>query len=225
MAPLPPDLATPEAILPYHERRQRGARHMDLDPQVVEIGVRLGEATVRNAASGVADRIRRTKAKRNDRETINELEEIVNSLLADKNELVQIATAYEQELVAQKISQSDVEYITTHLIPKLKEFLEKTTVRQDGHSGQVQQMIDLLSPVLSIETVTVLQLIGFNFKTAIGEPLTALVSQMIGSMAQTDARTSLEVQRLTAEREIAYVELAKDKDSYDRLMQIFGRES
>lgn len=197
---------------------------MDIDPQVAELGVRLGEVAVRNAASGISDRIRKARAKKQNQETINELEEIVNDLLADKSEIVQIARAYEQELVAQKISESDVEYITSRLIPKLKEFMERTAASQGESTQQAQEMIDLLSPLLSIETITVLQLIGFNFKRAIGEPLTTVVSQMIISKAQTDPKASLELQRLIAEREIAYVELAKDREAYDRLMRVLGRE-
>jgi hypothetical protein len=193
---------------------------MDLDPQMAELGVRLGEASVRNAASVVVDRIGKTKAKKKDQETINELEEIVNSLLADKSELIQIARAYEQELIAQTISKSDIEYITTRLIPILKEFLEQSATVQGQSVQQVQEMIDLLSPILSIETVTILQLIGFNFKRAIGEPLTMLVSRLITSRVQTDH----EMQRLAAEREIAYVEVARDEDAYNRLMRMLGRE-
>ncbi len=193
---------------------------MDLDPQMAELGVRLGEASVRNAASVVVDRIGKTKAKKKDQETINELEEIVNSLLADKSELIQIARAYEQELVAQTISKSDIEYITTRLIPILKDFLEQSATAQGQSVQQVQEMVDLLSPILSIETVTILQLIGFNFKRAIGEPLTMLVSRLITSRVQTDH----EMQRLAAEREIAYVEVARDEDAYNRLMRMVGRE-
>ncbi len=60
---------------------------MDLDPQVTQLGLQLGDAAVRNGASVVSDRIRGSKAKKKDQETINELEEIINDLLADKNEL------------------------------------------------------------------------------------------------------------------------------------------
>jgi len=193
---------------------------MDIDPQVTALGIRLGEATVRNAASVVVDRIGRAKAKKKDQETINELEEIVNSLLADKSELIQIARAYEQELVAQTISEDDVEYITSHLIPILKKLLERSPAFQGQSVQQVQEMIDLLSPILSVETITILQVIGFNFKKAIGEPLTTLVTRLIMSKVETDH----ELQRLAVEREIAYVDVAKDEDAYNRLMRMVGRD-
>lgn len=69
---------------------------MALDPQVTEPGVRLADVGVRNTVAAVSGRIMAAKAKRQDAETINVLTEIVNDLLADKNDLVQIARGYEQ---------------------------------------------------------------------------------------------------------------------------------
>ncbi|HYT45080.1 MAG TPA: hypothetical protein VEP90_22325, partial [Methylomirabilota bacterium] len=100
---------------------------MHVDPQVAQqvaaLTIRLGEAGIRNTAGVVYNKIQTVKAKKNDKETINELEEIINSLIADKNELVQIAQAYEQEFVAQQISQEDIEYITKSFIPVLKKLI------------------------------------------------------------------------------------------------------
>ncbi len=94
---------------------------MNVDPQaaqqIADLGIRLGEAIVRNTAGVVYNKIQAVKAKKNDQETIHELEEIINNLIFDKDELIRIAQAYKQELVAQQISQDDIEYITTRFIP------------------------------------------------------------------------------------------------------------
>ncbi len=84
-----------------------------MDPELQALGIQLADATVRNTAGAVADRINAARAKKKDIETIAELEEIVNNLISDKAELVRIAQAYEQELVAQRISPADVQYITS----------------------------------------------------------------------------------------------------------------
>lgn len=105
-------------------------------------------------------KISAAKAKKNDKKTIQELEEIVNSLVTDKNELVRIAQSYEQEFVAQQISKKDIEYITTKFIPVLKDLIKQTS----GDDASLQKTIDDLTPLLSVETLTVLQLIGFNTK-------------------------------------------------------------
>jgi hypothetical protein len=67
------------------------AMHIDptgMNPEVADLGIRLGEAALRNSAGAVLDKIRTIKARRNDKETINELDEIINGLLDDKSELV-----------------------------------------------------------------------------------------------------------------------------------------
>ena len=47
------------------------------------------------------------------------------------------------------------------------------------NKDEINQIIDVLKPLLSIETFTILQLLGFNFREAIGIPLTKLVNKSI----------------------------------------------
>lgn len=193
-----------------------------MDPQLQALGVQLGEAAVRNTAGAIADRITAAKTRRKNEETIAELEEIVGGLLADKSALVRIAQAFEQELVAQRIAPSDIEYISNNLVPIAKQLVESGAADKGEDPAAMEEMIDLLQPILSVETVTVLQLIGFNFRKAIGEPLTALVARLISSRAETDPNLLLEIERLRLEREIAVFEIAKDADAYARLAALSG---
>lgn len=195
---------------------------MDLDPQVVELGVRLAESAARNTATSIATRVTTARTAKHDREALVALEEIITDLSQDRNELLQIAQAYKEQLVAQMISDEDVEYITSQLVPKLKEFVAMTSAAQADGDAAAQAMIDVLTPLLSVETLTILQLLGFNFKRAIGEPLTNLVAAAINAKANADAATTLEVQRLGIERELAYVSLAKDEAAYARLRSLYG---
>ncbi len=195
-----------------------------MDPQLQTLAAQLADTAIRNTAGSIADRIAAAKARKKDQETIAELEEIVYGLLSDKSELVQIAQAYEQELVAQRISDSDIEYISTNFVPLLQRLMESASVN-DGQDGAVaQEVIDLMQPLLSVETVTVLQLIGFNFRKAIGEPLTELVSKLILSKAQTDPAQVLEIQRLNIARDAALFEIAQDPEAHQRLLGILNTQ-
>lgn len=187
-----------------------------MDPQLQMLGIQLAETGVRNTAGTVADRIAAARARKRDQETIAELEEIVNELIADKSELMRIAQAYEQELVAQRISADDVEYITSNIVPVLTELME-STAGDAGQEGSIQEMMDLVRPILSVETTTVLQLIGFNFRRALGEPLTELVSRLILSATPVEPTRNSEIQKLALQRELAYIEAAKDPDVFGRL--------
>ncbi len=198
---------------------------MHVDPQVAQqvaaLTTRLGEAVIRNTAGVVYDKIQTVKAKKNDKETINELEEIINSLIADKNELVQIAQAYEQEFVAQQISQEDIEYITKSFIPVLKKLIEQTSSDENADGvTNIGNAIDVLTPLLSVEMLTVLQLVGFNFKKAIGEPLTLLLQKFITSKAPADPQSELERTELALKYNTEALKVAQDKEASDRLEQL-----
>lgn len=189
---------------------------MALDPQVTALGVQLADVAVRNTVAAVSGRIKTAKAKKQDAETINALTEIVNDLLADRNDLVQIARGYEQVLDAQRISEEDITYITQSIVPIIKKLAAV------GGDGEIDQMIDLLIPILSVETITVLQLLGFNFKKAIGEPLTDLVSQLIGSKAPASPDTAAQAHRLGLELQIAATSLAQDEAAYERFRRLWS---
>lgn len=74
-------------------------------------------------------------------------------------------------------------------------------------------MVDVLSPLISKETLTILQLLGFNFRKAIGEPLTVLLQKLILSKQPLDSeriQTQLNIQLET-------LKIAKDPAAIRRL--------
>lgn len=193
-----------------------------MDPQLQTLTIQLTETAVRNTAGSIADRITAAKARKKDQDTIAELEEIVSNLQSDKSELVRIAQAYEEELVAQRISAEDIEYISSNFVPLFRHLIEAGAANSGQEVAAAREMIDLIQPLLSVETVTVLQLIGFNFRKAIGEPLTELVSRLILSRVQSDSALALEIQRLNLVRETAYLDIAQNPEAYARLVNVSG---
>lgn len=193
---------------------------MNIDPQLVNLGIQLSEAGARNTASFILDKIRAAKTKKGEKETINELEEIINDLIADKNELVQIAQAYKQELVAQQISEKDIKYITTNVIPVLKQLSQQTASSTSSGTASMEQAIDTLAPLLSVEALTVLQLIGFNYKQAIGEPLTLLLQKLIISKAPVNPQGDIEYAKLALQHDVERLKVAQDQDASERLEQL-----
>lgn len=160
---------------------------MYIEQQLTDLAVKLSEALAKNTASAIFTKIKSIKAKKDDKETINELEEIIQELISDKNELLQISQAYQQELMAQKITDTEIDYITKQLIPKMQELAGAT-------GSNVDEMVRILSPLISKETLTILQLLGFNFRKAIGEPLTILLEKLILSKLPMDPAVQAEIQ-------------------------------
>lgn len=187
---------------------------------LAELGARLSESAVRNTAGAISDKISSIKTKRDDKQAIRELENIVNSLLDDKNELVRIAQAYEQELVSQKISDEDITYITNTLVPLIERLIN--SIEDEDERTKNQVYIDTIKSIVSKEMITVLQLVGFNFKQAIGEPLTTLIRSMIESKTPTN---DMEQRKLSTINSNLSIEISRDKEAYGRLMKLIGRSN
>ncbi len=94
----------------------------NLENQAIILGAKLADIAIRNTTDTIMNKISASKAGgKNDKETIIVLEEIINKLLEDKNELIQVSRAYEEEFIMRKISEDDLEYITQNLFPVLND--------------------------------------------------------------------------------------------------------
>lgn len=147
-----------------------------MDPEFTAVAASLTELAARNTAAAVRTRIKAAKAAKQNEATINELVEIINQLLEDRGELLTVAKALEESLVAQQVSPEEIAYITDTLIPAAERLMSAS-----GQSDN--EAIAALKALVSVETLTVLQLVGFNFKAAIGAPLTTVVESLILNLA------------------------------------------
>jgi hypothetical protein len=181
-------------------------------PEVTDLFARLGELAVRNTASAISTRIQSIRARKASESTINELVELIDELVDERSQILGIARALEEQLLAQRISDTEITYITTSVIPTLDTLLDLAP--DDGTDSA--EVLDAVKTLLSVETLTILQLIGFNFKDAIGVPLTRLVERLIlAKFPPPD--TSQELALLNARREVAYLELLNNPEAAARL--------
>lgn len=187
---------------------------MELTPEIIALGTELATIAGRKSVQTIIDKIKTVKQKGDKDEIINNLEEIINELIADKNRLIQISQAYEEVLITQKISQDEIDYITDSIIPLLEEFLNQSN---QGDTEKIQSGIDMIKPILSKEFFNMMQILGFNFKQAVGEPLTELLASLIRSNIKTADR-NMEMQILAQQREIEYFKICQDEEAYKRLM-------
>jgi hypothetical protein len=174
---------------------------------MAQLSASLIEAAANNTASIITDKIKKAKTSRDDKKTINELESIINDLLADKQEIQRIAQAYEQELVTHKITEDDIKYIIDNLIPIFEKF-----VPDDN-----KEIVSQLKSILSVETLTIMQLIGFNYKQAIGEPLTYLVRNLIENNVPKD--NDLNIKYLDS-----LAKIAQDKEATNRFYRLTNQD-
>ena len=191
---------------------RHGGNEMELTPEIAALGTELATIAGKKSVETIFDKINAVKKKENKDEIIRNLEEIVNELISDKNSLIRISQAYEQELVAQKITDKEIEYIADSIIPLLEKLIKESN---PGASAKVQNGINIIKPILSKETFNILQILGFNFKQAIGEPMTEFIGSLIRSKVNDDKK--MELQILEQKRTIEYLKVCQNKEAYDRL--------
>lgn len=188
---------------------------MTLTPEIIALGTELTTIAGRKSVESIFDRIKTVKQKGDKDEIIGNLESIINELIADKNALLQISRAYEEYFVTQRITDDEIDYITKSIVPLLEKLLQQTN---NDESGKIQEGIDMIKSVLSKETFNIMQIIGFNFKEAIGEPLTELLASFIRTKVYNNKNQDIQI--LTQQREIEYLKICQDEDAYNRLKSI-----
>ncbi|MFH4214834.1 hypothetical protein WAI87_23305, partial [Acinetobacter baumannii] len=65
--------------------------------------------------------------------------------------------------------------------------------------------------------------LGFNFKQAIGEPLTVLIRGMISSKTPASLEQTIELQIQSEIRQTEYFKIIQDKEAFQRLLEFAGR--
>lgn len=161
-----------------------------MDPTVQALMVQLSSVVARSAAGTVADRIRVAKSKKKDDQTIQELEDIISEVLDERQQLVQISQGLAEALASQRISKDEIDYIVGTVIPLIEKFMgadedgPSDEAEEDGaHASDPSQQLEALKALISVETLTIMQLIGFNYKEAIGQPLTHIVQTFLFAKA------------------------------------------
>lgn len=149
--------------------------------QIINLATKAADIFIKNTTETIFKRVDAAKDDSNKEKTILRLEEIIRELINERNELNKIIKEYDELLAVQKISEKDVNYITENIIPIFSKFLESDLVNNGKtiKKDEINQIMEVLKPLLSIETFTILQLLGFNFREAIGLPLTKLVNRAI----------------------------------------------
>lgn len=102
----------------------------------------------------------------------NQYDEIINELISERAEAIRIAQVYKTEMERYVISDSDIEHLhkTVELVLDIiKEMSPDTNVKM------YQQLKDLIC----VDVLKAIQLLGFNYKEAIGEPLTQICANAI----------------------------------------------
>lgn len=151
--------------------QRRGVNVMD--DNSLRLAMLLAEVAAKNTYNLVSARIGIIKEKKKSEEQQAAYEEIINALLQDKMDLERIAGEYQELYEKVTISDKDIE----HLQKTVKRVIEKFSVFSS--MGSNRENVDILMNLINKDTLKTMQLIGFNYKEAIGQPLTEVCASAI----------------------------------------------
>jgi len=145
-----------------------------MDTELVGLGIELAKLALKGTATTVMVKLQTIKDEKNIEKIRNTYDEIINELIQEKDEAIRIAQSYKFELDRVFISDKDIEHLNNTISRLLKFFNYES-----NNLGNIEQLKELVNA----DTIKTMQLLGFNYKAAIGEPLTNLCANAISSCA------------------------------------------
>lgn len=145
---------------------------------LTEMGTNLTTLAVKGTATLIHSKVESVKNEKNIDNLRNTYDEIISQLLSEREEAIRIAQAYKEELEKVVISDEDIE----HLHNTVEKVLEIFKVRSP--QSENIESLEQLKELISVDTLKTMQLLGFNYKAAIGEPLTKLCADAISGIGK-----------------------------------------
>ena len=157
----------------------------------VNLGVELTKLALKGTVTAVTKKITIIKNEKDIKNINNAYSEIVNELIQERDEAVRIAQSYKSELDRVVISDDDIEHLH-NTISRLLEVIKNFPQNPDN-TGNESSRFDAFEPLkelINMDTLKTMQLLGFNYKAAIGDPLTNLCANAIRSFANKKVQST-----------------------------------
>ncbi len=145
---------------------------------LAEMGTNLTSLAVKGTATAIHSKIESLKKEKNTDAMRNTYDEIISQLLSEREEAIRIAQAYKEELEKVVISDEDINHLH-NTVERLLEIFKKMSPQAENIDS-----LEQLKELISVDTLKTMQLLGFNYKAAIGEPLTKLCADAISGIGK-----------------------------------------
>ena len=195
--------------------------------ELLGLGTSLTELAIKGTATAVSNKIKAIKEEKNVEKIRRTYDEIINELLDEREEAVRIAQAYKSELEKVVISDEDIQHLhnTVSRILEIIKDIQMTNAEPRGEAAveavnnQVRSY-EQIKELISVDTLKTMQLLGFKYKAAIGEPLTLMLKNFILSKV-TEPDSVMTLHKIVTPE---MVEILKDKTAYENFKEITGIE-
>jgi len=151
-----------------------------------ELAASLTTLAAKGTASAIAAKVKSFKQMKSADAVRAAYDEVLNEVLQERSEAILIAQAYKDALERVQISDEDIESLN-HTIGRILDIFGVTVETDDATAEQLKQResVEQLKALIAPDTLKTMQLLGFNFKAAIGEPLTKLCAEKISELGNS----------------------------------------
>lgn len=151
-----------------------------MDPYTTQALVDLGSSLAVLAAKGTASAVAtKVKAIRGDKDAAS-VRAAYDELLEERSEALRIAQTYKTELERVQICDDDSQSLDATIARVLEIFASMQSDGEEPSSPNATAMaLGQFRQLISADTLRTMQLLGFNYKAAIDEPLTELCANKI----------------------------------------------
>lgn len=156
-----------------------------MEQQAINLGVKFFEVVGKNTYDWASTKMDLAKEKKTKEEQQVAYEAIITNLLQDKMELESITREYKTLYENITISDNDIEYLqeTIQRAVEIVNTMSPTVEKQ-------KESIDTFIQLINKDTLKTMQLLGFNYKEAIGIPLTEVCASTIHKKLGGDKQTN-----------------------------------
>ena len=143
-----------------------------IDADLTSMGSELAVMAAKGAAITVGNRFKSIREKTSREEICNSYEDLINELVRERARAIAIAQGYESELSRYTITDEDI----VHLQNTISTVLDLMKVYSPGVKTDD---LEKFKSLISADTLKAMQLLGFDYKAAIGDPLTKACASAI----------------------------------------------
>lgn len=185
------------------------------------LATELSQLATKQVATTVQAKVQTMKGSSDVKKVRQTYDQLLDTLLEDRSQAIKIAQAYKEEVEKIEISDDDIKHLNntiTRLLEIFKKFI-KADGKDDNPEIQAQlNSFEQLNELINVDTLKTMQLLGFNYKEAIGEPLTTILRNFILSYApSTDSMGDF--QKIVSPE---MVEILKNKTAFDNFSKFMN---
>ena len=158
---------------------------MDLEvmSSIVESSASLATLVAGGTVTAIKGKMQSLKSEKNIEKIRAEYDEMITKILQERTDAILLAQTYKAELERIQISDEDI----VHLQNTFSNVLD---IMKNVSPNTPIDSFETIKDLISVDTLKTMQLLGFNYKAAIGEPLTEICADAIKKLAQNRSNSN-----------------------------------